>query len=86
MDAKLRTLCSQVLDIDSSDLTDDTNFFEAGGDSVTTLRLVAAARELNVSLDIEDVFNCPLLGDSRQVSAAQRFSGAEGHCTTCIGS
>ena len=63
MDAKLRTLCSQVLDIDSSDLNDDTNFFEAGGDSVIALRLVAAAQELNVSLDIEDVFNCPLLGE-----------------------
>ena len=63
MDAKLRALCSQVLDIDSSDLADDTNFFEAGGDSVTALRLVAAAQESNVSLDIEDVFNYPLLGD-----------------------
>ena len=72
MDAELRLLCSQVLDIDSSDLTDDTNFFEAGGDSVTALRLVAAAQESNVSLDIEDVFNYPLLGDlvtkCRQIS------------------
>ena len=63
MEAELRSLCSQVLDIDTSDLTDDTNFFEAGGDSVTALRLVAAAQESNVSLDIEDVFNYPLLGD-----------------------
>ena len=72
MDAELRTLCSRVLDIDSSDLTDDTNFFEAGGDSVTALRLVAVAQESNVSLDIEDVFNYPLLGDlvakCRQIS------------------
>lgn len=72
MDAELRILCSQVLDIDSSDLTDDTNFFEAGGDSVAALRLVAAAQESNVTLDIEDVFNYPLLGDlvtkCRQIS------------------
>ena len=75
MVAELRTLCSRVLDVDSSDLTDDTNFFEAGGDSVTALRLVAAAQELNVSLDIEDVFNYPLLGDlvakCRQISDSQ---------------
>ena len=80
MDAKLRALCSQVLDIDSSDLADDTNFFEAGGDSVTALRLVAAAQESNVSLDIEDVFNYPLLGElvakCRQISDSPKSKNA----------
>ena len=63
MDSRLRNLWAQVLDIDDSDLDEDTNFFEAGGDSVTALRLVAAAQATHVSLDIEDVFNYPTLGE-----------------------
>lgn len=41
----------EVLDIDGSDITEDTNFFEAGGDSVTALRL---AHAMSVSVAIED--------------------------------
>lgn len=62
MDLNSRNVWSHILDIDDSDLVEDTNFFEAGGDSVAALRLVAAARDLNLSMDIEDVFNFPTLG------------------------
>ena len=62
MDLTLRKVWSQVLDIDGSDLNEDTNFFEAGGDSVAALRLVAAAEAMDLSLSIEDVFNFPTLG------------------------
>ena len=62
MDSKLLTVWSQVLDVDPSDLDEDTNFFEAGGDSVAALRLVAAAQAVNIAVDIEDVFNHPTLG------------------------
>ena len=62
MDSKLLNVWAQVLDVDPSDLEEDTNFFEAGGDSVAALRLVAAAQAVNVSVDIEDVFNHPTLG------------------------
>ena len=63
MDPKLRKLWALVLDIDDTDLDEDTNFFETGGDSVTALRLVAAAQATQVSLDIEDIFNYPTLGE-----------------------
>lgn len=62
MDLKLRNVWSHVLDVDDSDLDEDTNFFESGGDSVAALRLVAAARDVNLSVEIEDVFNSPTLG------------------------
>ena len=50
------------MDINGSDLDEDTNFFEEGGDSVEALRLVAAAEAMDLSLDIEDLFNYPTLG------------------------
>ena len=62
MDVKLRTVWSQILDVDHADLDGDTNFFEAGGDSVAALRLVAAAEAVDLSINIEDVFNHPTLG------------------------
>ena len=63
MDVKLRTVWSQVLDVDDDDLDGDTNFFQAGGDSVAALRLVAAAEAADLSVNIEDVFNHPTLGE-----------------------
>ena len=63
MGSNLLTVWSQVLDVDPSDLDEDTNFFEAGGDSVAAIRLVAAARAVNISVAIEDVFNHPTLGE-----------------------
>ena len=61
MDVKLRNVWAQVLDVDDADLDGDTNFFEAGGDSVAALRLVAAAGAVDLSVNIEDVFNHPTL-------------------------
>lgn len=80
MDAKLCTLYSQVLEIEISDLDEDTNFFEAGGDSVTALRLVAAAQEVDVLLDIEDVFDYPELGEL--VHKCRHFDGSSERKTT----
>jgi amino acid adenylation domain-containing protein len=34
----------------------DANFFDAGGNSISALRLVAAARERDIELDVRDVF------------------------------
>ena len=63
MDNKLRDLWAQVLDVDASDIEDDTNFFEAGGDSVAAVRLVAAAQAIDISVDIRDVFDHPTLSN-----------------------
>ena len=78
MDLKLRNVWSQVLDIDDSDIDEDANFFEAGGDSVVALRLVATARDMNLSVDIEDVFNSPTLGGlAKKVQEASPASKLE---------
>ena len=67
MDSKMLNVWSQVLDVDPSDLDEDTNFFEAGTDSAV-IRLVATAQAVNISVDIEDVLNHPNLGELTTIS------------------
>lgn len=63
MDDELKTHWAQVLDSQETDLTSDTNFFENGGDSVATIRLVALAHESGISVDAQTVFAHPVLLD-----------------------
>ena len=48
-----------ALDLDASDIKDDDNFFDLGGDSVQAIRLAEVARERHLKLDVETVFNYP---------------------------
>ncbi len=59
MDAQLRAAWRQVLGLEESQISDDSNFFTEGGDSVMAMQLVTAARERNVALDVETIFNHP---------------------------
>ncbi|KAL8798624.1 MAG: hypothetical protein Q9182_006518 [Xanthomendoza sp. 2 TL-2023] len=65
---------SEVLDIDESEIDENDNFFEIGGDSVMSMRLVGVAQEKNIYIDAEIVFNHPTLSDMRR------------HCTEAISS
>lgn len=56
---------SKVLDMEASEIEDDDNFFEIGGDSVTAMRLVTAAQNLDIKIDAEIIFNHPRLSDMR---------------------
>ena len=55
----LRQCWSAVLDLDIDEVSDCSNFFDLGGDSVQAIRLVEIAREHRLRLDVETVFNCP---------------------------
>ncbi|KAL8677967.1 MAG: hypothetical protein Q9186_005633 [Xanthomendoza sp. 1 TL-2023] len=57
---------SEVLDIDESEIDENDNFFEIGGDSVTSMRLVGVAQEKNINIDAETVFNHPILSDMKE--------------------
>ncbi len=59
MNAQLRAAWCQVLGLEESQISDDSNFFTEGGDSVMAMQLVTAARERNVALDTETIFNHP---------------------------
>ncbi len=59
MDAQLRAAWRQVLGLEESGISNDSNFFAEGGDSVMAMQLATAARERNVALDTETIFNRP---------------------------
>ncbi|KAL8799322.1 MAG: hypothetical protein Q9200_007565 [Gallowayella weberi] len=63
---------AEVLDLDESEIDENDNFFQIGGDSVTSMRLVRVAQEKNINVDAETVFNHPRLSDMRE------------HCTEAI--
>ncbi|CAD6568034.1 MAG: Non-ribosomal peptide synthetase [Alectoria sarmentosa] len=63
MDVILRAAWCLVLGLEESDISDSSNFFTEGGDSVTAMRLISAARDRNVALDTETIFNHPVLVD-----------------------
>ncbi|CAE6968503.1 D-alanine--D-alanyl carrier protein ligase [Paraburkholderia domus] len=53
----------------------DENFFHAGGDSITAIRLVNASREAGLAITARDIFLHPVIG---QIAArAMRIAGAE---------
>ena len=59
MDAQLRAAWCDVLGLETSDISNDSNFFTKGGDSVTAMRLVTAVRERNIALDAQIIFKYP---------------------------
>ncbi|MDE1182641.1 acyl carrier protein [Paraburkholderia sp.] len=60
VDGELRSLFATLLDIDPSEIGDDNDFFELGGDSLMVIKLVARIRrKLNTELTPGDVFDHP---------------------------
>lgn len=59
----LQRLWAVVLDIDQETISINDSFFQIGGDSVSAMRLVAAARDNGLSFSVADVFRCPRLVD-----------------------
>lgn len=63
LEAKLRTLWEQVMNLVTGSVTDDDNFFGLGGDSLAAMNLVSAAQSQGISLNVSDVFQHPVLLD-----------------------
>jgi amino acid adenylation domain-containing protein len=62
--AKLRAIWAAVLEVEQDSLTIDSNFFEAGGNSLMASRLIAAVNEaFRDSFAITDVFLYPKIRD-----------------------
>lgn len=53
----LQGLWVEVLKVDSSNISLDDNFFRLGGDSLSAMRLVIAARTAGLSLTVQDIFS-----------------------------
>lgn len=69
----LRTLWSNVLGIEPSAINADKTFYQLGGNSVQAIRLVGAAREVGMALEVADVYKHPRLTD-----LAKRLKASDG--------
>ena len=47
--------------MDANVIGQHTHFFEIGGDSVTAMRIVVAARETQLRITVADIFEHPML-------------------------
>ncbi|KAJ5726010.1 nonribosomal peptide synthase [Penicillium malachiteum] len=70
LEKRLQHLWSKVLDIRIDEINHDANFFRQGGDSLSAIYLVAAAREDGLQLTVEDVFREPTLAAMTKVTLA----------------
>ncbi|OCL14025.1 nonribosomal peptide synthase [Glonium stellatum] len=60
---KLLAIWSSMLDLSVDSINKDDSFFELGGDSITAMRLVGAARDEGLALTVADVFRNPSFED-----------------------
>ncbi|UNI22410.1 NRPS [Purpureocillium takamizusanense] len=60
-------LWAGLLNLPISDLSTEENFFGAGGDSISAMRLASAARERGYRLSVANVFTHPRLSDMADV-------------------
>ena len=69
MEIKLRLLWAKTLGIEPNDIYLDDDFFELHGDSISAMKLVAAARSKHLSITVVDIFqNSTLRGMSLATS------------------
>jgi len=73
MEEKLRSLWVEVLDC-SPNINAQDDFIQLGGDSVVAMRLVAAARRVNLGIGVADILQNPRLSDLAQ--AAESYNSA----------
>jgi len=63
MEEQLRGLWAECLDRSESDIHNDTNFFDAGGDSVAAIRLSGLANKAGTSLHAQTIFSSPVFSE-----------------------
>lgn len=68
---ELQQLWAAILGMESKRISANDNFFRIGGDSVSAMRLVAAARDQGLTFSTADVFRCPQLIDLAKTVSAE---------------
>uniref|UniRef100_A0A8H7N492 Carrier domain-containing protein n=1 Tax=Bionectria ochroleuca TaxID=29856 RepID=A0A8H7N492_BIOOC len=66
-----------TLKLDPTRISTMDSFLRLGGDSITAIFVVAAARERNLAMGVADLFKTPILRDLAQVVTLADFSGIE---------
>ncbi|KXT09537.1 hypothetical protein AC579_9092 [Pseudocercospora musae] len=59
----LRDLWARILNTNPDSIGTNDNFFRLGGDSLSAIKLVASARELDITLSVRDLLLSPKLAD-----------------------
>jgi len=67
--AALQKAWSDVLSVPAHTIHRSDDWFSVGGNSIKSMRLVAAARKENLYLTVADVFNTPILADMELVAS-----------------
>lgn len=70
METIMRKLWSRVLGVAEESIGMDDNFLQSGGDSITAVRLAAAAHQEGITLLVRDIFQQPVL---KAMSAAAKW-------------
>ncbi|KAH8647773.1 hypothetical protein BX600DRAFT_530728 [Xylariales sp. PMI_506] len=65
---QLRQIWADVLKLDAVRISTVDSFLRLGGDSIAAIRVVAAARDQNLALDVADLFRTPVLKDLAQIA------------------
>ncbi|KAM0491964.1 hypothetical protein ACHAP8_010204 [Fusarium lateritium] len=60
---KLQKIWANILNIPTSAISIDDSFFRLGGDSISAMKVVSAARMENVSLTVMDILKSPTLSE-----------------------
>ncbi|KAL1959114.1 hypothetical protein VTO42DRAFT_2901 [Malbranchea cinnamomea] len=63
VERKLLAIWSSLLEMDEDSIAGEDSFFELGGDSLTAMKLVGAARDEGLTLTVADVFRNPVFED-----------------------
>ena len=61
IERRLQELLATVLEVEADSISLEDSFLHVGGDSITAMRLVGAAREQGLSLTVADIFEHPQL-------------------------
>ncbi|WP_176343058.1 non-ribosomal peptide synthetase [Paraburkholderia bryophila] len=74
-EARLRDIWAAVLGREAQQLGVTQNFFEAGGDSIVSLQLIAKARQMGLKLTPKQVFDHPTIEAQARVAVVLAESG-----------
>jgi acyl carrier protein len=85
VEREMRSLWSEILEIDAEEIGDDDSFFRIGGDSISAMRLVTTAEQRNISITVADVFHHPKFADLCDFAAQSRAASAEHHDVVELG-
>ncbi|RHZ60208.1 nonribosomal peptide synthase Pes1 [Aspergillus thermomutatus] len=78
LEKRLWKLWCSALRLSSDSIKNQASFFKLGGDSISAMKMVSAAREDGLTLTVADVFNNPVFEDMLAVmSASNSLSASE---------